>query len=257
VRMFEGKAHLVPTESRHAFQPTLPQLQSRWGAATRGVILGSPANPTGTCIAANELAAIHAWIRERGGVLIVDEIYQGLVYERPAHTALELGDDVFVINSFSKYFGMTGWRLGWLVAPRECVRTLERFAQNAFICPPALAQHAALAAFTAQSLAICEGHRREYQSRRDVLLGHLSRLGFDVPALPDGAFYVYADCTALGGDSSELVRNILERTGVAITPGRDFGSADADRYVRFAYSQSRERLEEAMDRLDAYLRSVR
>jgi len=253
VRMFEGKAHLVPTEAQHGFQPTVAQLKAHWGPRTRAVILASPANPTGTCIEPAELEAIHAWVREQGAALIVDEIYQGLVYERPPYTALTLGDDIFVVNSFSKYFGMTGWRLGWLVGPAECQRAFQRFAQNAYICPPALPQYAALEAFGTDSLAICEAQREEYQSRRAVVLQHLAAMGFTVPAKPDGAFYVYADCSAFGRSSSELARDMLERSGVAITPGRDFGLAAPERYVRLSYSQSSARLEEAMARLRHYL----
>jgi aspartate/methionine/tyrosine aminotransferase len=254
LRMFEGHARLVRTQPENGFQPTLGELEAAWVEHSRGLILASPANPTGTCISAQALAEIHQWLRARGGVLIMDEIYQGLTYEGEGHTALALGDDVFVINSFSKYFGMTGWRLGWLVCPPDLTRALERFAQNAYICPPALAQEAALEAFSEASIRICEAHRAQYRERRDWLLGALAPLGFQIPARPAGAFYIYLDCSRFGRTASALSADILDKTGVALTPGRDFGQADPERYIRLAYAQAQPQLEAAVARLSDYLR---
>ena len=178
---------------------------------------------------------------ERGGALIVDEIYQGLVYDGEAHTALELGSDVFVINSFSKYFNMTGWRLGWMVVPESCVREFDKLSQNIYLSAPSIAQYAALAAFEPATLEILEARRREFKARRDFLVPALRELGFRIPVVPPGAFYVYADCSALTDDSFAFALDLLETAGVAITPGADFGSHDASRHVRFAYTNAIDR----------------
>ena len=200
---------------------------------------------------------MHAEVRANGGVLIVDEIYLGLTYGARRDSALALGEDVFVVSSFSKYFAMTGWRLGWLVAPPDAMRGLERFAQNATICPPALAQHAALAAFEPASLAICEARREEFQARRDDLIPALQGIGFKVPTLPDGAFYVYADCSALATDSARLARELLEAAGVALTPGDDFGVHEPQRWLRFAYTCDRTLLRQAVARLKEALPHIK
>jgi aspartate/methionine/tyrosine aminotransferase len=200
-----------------------------------------------------EIAALAALARERGATLLVDEIYHGLTYGLDARTALEAGDDVFVINSFSKYFQMTGWRLGWLVAPTACVREVEKLAQNLYISPATLSQHAALAAFEPETLAILEARRRELGQRRDYLLPALQSLGFGIPVQPEGAFYVYADCSRLAPDSFALARTVLEKVGVAITPGKDFGFNQPEKHIRIAYTQPVARLEEAVARLGAFL----
>jgi aspartate/methionine/tyrosine aminotransferase len=236
------------------YQVSAESMVRNWSARTRAVVVASPSNPTGTMVGAADVARIASLARERGAALIADEIYHGLTYGTDARTAAEAGEDVFVINSFSKYFQMTGWRLGWLVAPAAYVREIEKLAQNLFISPSTLAQHAALAAFEPATIAILEARRRELAGRRDFLVPALAALGFRVPVMPEGAFYVYADCSALTGDSFAFARDVLERAGIAITPGKDFGANVPERHVRIAYTQPIHRLEEAMGRLAALLR---
>ncbi len=257
VSLFGGLPRLIPTSAQSQFQLSAATVREHWRPRTRGVLLASPSNPTGTRIAPDELRAVHAEVRANGGVLIVDEIYLGLTYGARRDSALALGEDVFVVSSFSKYFAMTGWRLGWLVAPPDAMRGLERFAQNATICPPALAQHAALAAFEPASLAICEARREEFQARRDDLIPALQGIGFKVPTLPDGAFYVYADCSALATDSARLARELLEAAGVALTPGDDFGVHEPQRWLRFAYTCDRTLLRQAVARLKEALPHIK
>jgi aspartate/methionine/tyrosine aminotransferase len=196
-------------------------------------------------------------VRGLGGFTVVDEIYQGLVYDGRASTVLDLADDVFVVNSFSKYFCMTGWRLGWIVAPDSHVREIEKLAQNAFICPPAPAQYAALAAFRPETLAVLEERREEFRRRRDFMVPALRRLGFRVPLMPQGAFYIYAGCEKFSDDSSRFALQVLEEAGVAITPGLDFGSNAPERHVRFAYTRSLEDLKEGVDSIDRMLGRLR
>jgi len=246
VRAFEGIARPIRVSAKENFQPTLEQVRAAWGPRTKGLLLGSPSNPTGTLISREELKSIAEFIAERGGVLLVDEIYQGLVYGEEARlspfTALGLPGDVVVINSFSKYFCMTGWRLGWVVLPPAAVRSFEKLAQHLFISAPAAAQHAAVAAFSEDSLKELERRRREFAARRDFLLPALKGAGLSVPAEPKGAFYVYADC---GGNSRSYTKQLLEKEGVAATPGIDFGVNGTDRFVRFAYTRALPDLEEA------------
>jgi aspartate/methionine/tyrosine aminotransferase len=221
-------------------------VRGAWGGRTKGLILGSPSNPTGTLIARSELERIADFVASRGGVLVVDEIYQGLVYGAEPQTALGLPGNVAVVNSFSKYFCMTGWRLGWVVLPPAAVRSFEKLAQHLFISAPSAAQHAAVAAFTRESISILEGRRGEFAQRRDFLVPALRRAGLAVPAEPHGAFYVYADC---GMDSKAYSIGLLEKEGVAATPGVDFGSNRTDRFVRFAYTRGMADLEEAAERI--------
>lgn len=254
VRLFEGKATGIPVGADTNYQLTPTHIQSHWNDATRAVLLASPANPTGTLLSQAELAAIHAVVKQRGGSLLVDEIYQGLVYGVPDTTALSVdSDNIWVINSFSKYFGMTGWRLGWVVAPEAMVETLDRLAQNIFLAAPTPAQYAALAAFTPQALDIMEMQRQELQRRRDFLLPALRELGFVIQAEPQGAFYVYAGSGRFGEDAQRLCLDMLDKTGVVFTPGIDFGSHQANTHVRFAYTTSVERLEQAVERLARHL----
>jgi aspartate/methionine/tyrosine aminotransferase len=192
-------------------------------------------------------------VRERKAHLVVDEIYHGLTYAGPAESALGVSDEIFVINSFSKYFGMTGWRLGWLVAPQDCVPEFDKLAQNLFLAAPTLAQHAALAAFEAGNIARLEARREAFRQRRDYLLPALRELGFEIPLIPQGAFYLYADCSRFTVDSYRFSAQLLEETGVAITPGIDFGSHRPERHVRFAYTTSLDKLEEGVRRLRACL----
>ncbi len=250
VRAFEGVARALPLAGEAGFQPTLAQVEAAWGPRTKALILGSPSNPTGTLIDADELARIARFVDSRGGVLIADEIYHGLVYAEDVHTALGLPGNVVVINSFSKYFCMTGWRLGWAVLPEGLVRAFEKLAQHFFICPPALSQRAALAAFLPETIAILEGRRGEFRKRRDYIVPALEGLGFGVPAKPNGAFYVFADCSAFHADAKRFAFDVLlEKAGVAATPGNDFGTNGTGHYIRFAYTRSMEELEEGMARI--------
>lgn len=270
VRTFEGLARPLKTSPASNYQPTLAMVRAAWGRRTRGLLLGSPANPTGTAIAPAELARIAAFVAGRGGVLIVDEIYQGLVYgatdgAAPA-TALGLPGEVAIINSFSKYFCMTGWRLGWVVLPQRRMREFEKLAQHLFICAPTLAQHAALACFLPATLKILEQRRAEFRRRRDFLVPALQRAGLVVPAAPTGAFYVYARCpgrtarSAVGRhevpwDGRRFALELLEREGVAATPGVDFGAHGTKRTVRFAYTRGMDDLQEAARRLARFCRA--
>jgi aspartate/methionine/tyrosine aminotransferase len=257
VRLFEGRARMIPVDADQRYQLTDADVRSHWGDSTRGVLLASPSNPTGTSIPREELRAIVQSVRALGGFVVVDEIYQGLVYDGDASTALEFADDVFVVNSFSKYFCMTGWRLGWIVAPESHVREIVKLAQNAFICPSAPAQYAALAAFRPETLALLEERRQEFRRRRDFMVPALRRLGFRVPAMPQGAFYIYAGCEELARDSSQFALRILEDAGVAITPGLDFGSNAPDRHVRFAYTRALEDLREGVGSIATMLGRTR
>jgi len=254
VTAFEGRARLIPSGPAQRFQLSAAMVREHWSPATRGVLLASPSNPTGTSIATTELRDIAAWVRERGGFTLVDEIYQGLSYDAPPFSALSLGEDIIVINSFSKYFNMTGWRLGWLVVPPSMMPAVEKLAQNFFICASTLAQQAALACFTPESTAIFEQRKNEFKRRRDFLVPQLQRLGFTIPVLPDGAFYIYADCSRFSDDADAFTRDVLEATGVVMTPGLDFGTRDVQRYIRVSYATSMENLQEAVRRLEAYLK---
>ena len=253
LRLLEGTPVSLPVNADSDFQPTADALASAWGRNTRGLLVASPANPTGAVIPQLRLAELSAAIADRGGNLVVDEIYHGLTYGFEADTALALDNEVFVINSFSKYFGMTGWRLGWLVAPERHVREIEKLAQNLYIAPSTLAQHAALAAFHPATIAIFEHRRREFQARRDLMLPGLERLGFGVAAQPRGAFYIYADSSQLGPDSRILAERLLADAGVAATPGLDFGSNEPRRHMRFAYTVEQARIAEGLARMEKLL----
>ena len=243
-------ARLVPTTAAQRFQLDAASVCTNWQPRTRGVLLASPSNPTGTSIEPQELAAIAQAVRERGGVTIVDEIYLPLSYDaRFSGSALALGEDIISVNSFSKYFSMTGWRLGWLVLPPSLVEPVERLAQNLYICPSAVAQHAALGCFEAETLALCEQRRGELQRRRDRVLEGLARVGLPVPVTPDGAFYAWADCSAYAASSWELCHELLERAHLVLTPGRDFGPSQAERFLRLSFAGAANQLDEAIERL--------
>ncbi len=231
------------------YQLTADLVREHWGPRTRMAMAASPSNPTGSMVAPDEVARIAAVVRERGGALLMDEIYHGLTYGLEARTAAEAGPDVWVVNSFSKYFQMTGWRLGWLLAPPGQVRAVETLAQNLFISPSTLAQHAALACFAPETIAILEARRAELDQRRRYLVPALESVGFGVPVMPEGAFYVYADCSRLANDSFELARRVLTEAHVAITPGKDFGANEPHRHIRIAYTQPVHRLEDAVARI--------
>jgi aspartate/methionine/tyrosine aminotransferase len=255
VRLLEGRPMPLAVDAASNYQPTAEQLAASWTDRTRGLLVASPANPTGTLIDDDTMAALAKVVATRGGTLLVDEIYHGLTYGVDAESALALSDDVFVINSFSKYFGMTGWRLGWLVAPQRYVREIEKLAQNLYIAPSTVAQHAALAALNPETTTILEARRREFSLRRDVLLPGLRKLGFKIAAEPRGAFYVYADCSGLAGDSFDFCQELLTEAGVAATPGLDFGSNAPQRHIRFAYTIERNQIEEGLARMAEFLNS--
>ena len=259
----EGTPVLIPTTADERFQLTREKVEAAWNDKTRGVLLASPSNPTGTSIAPEELRRIHEFVHSRGAITLIDEIYLGLSYEEHfGHTALalpgELGQSVISINSFSKYFNMTGWRLGWLVVPEALTPVIERLAQNLFICASTVAQHAALACFEPESLLEYERRRAEFKARRDYFIPELKRLGLHVPVMPDGAFYAYADCTdaaaRLGVSGSwDFAFELMRRAHLAVTPGRDFGLAAPERFVRFSTASSMAQLEQAVARLEAVL----
>jgi len=256
VRAFEGAARALAVSPQSAFQPTLEQVRAAWGPRTKGLVLGSPSNPTGTLIEHTELERVARFVAERGGVLIADETYQGLVYGVPPASALGLPGEVVLVNSFSKYFCMTGWRLGWVVLPEARVRDFEKLAQHFYICAPSAAQHAALAAFEPATLRILEQRRLEFQRRRDFLVPALERAGLALPAHPSGAFYVYADCSAFG-DAKRFALRMLEEAGVAATPGLDFGANGTQGCLRFAYTRGLAELEEAAARIAGYCAGLR
>ena len=255
----DGRAVLIPTTAQDRFQLSAAQVREHWGPNTRGVLLASPSNPTGTSIAAAELRQIHEHVAAKGGISMVDEIYVGLSYD-PLYgqSALQLGEDIISINSFSKYFNMTGWRLGWLVVPPKLVAVVERLAQNLYICPSAVAQHAALACFEPESLAIYEARRQSFKERRDFFIPALNQLGLTVPVMPDGAFYAWADCTQacerLGvANSWDLAYALMRQAHVAVSPGRDFGQAQTMNYIRFSTATALPELHEAVRRLQVVL----
>ncbi|WP_323002550.1 pyridoxal phosphate-dependent aminotransferase [Denitromonas sp.] len=254
VRAFEGVARAVPVNADSAYQPTVAAVDAAWQPNTRGLVVASPANPTGTLLTQPEIEALRQTVRARGGQLIVDEIYQGLTYGVASSTALQSMDDVFVVNSFSKYFGMTGWRLGWLVAPAGYAREIERLAQHFFISASTIAQQAALAAFTPGCLDILESRREAFAERRNALLPALRELGFTVATEPQGAFYIYCDISALADDSEALARRLIEEAGVAATPGIDFGDNRPRQHLRFAYTTGQGRLIEAAERIAKILK---
>lgn len=254
VRAFEGVPRALAVGPESAFQPTLEAVQAAWGPRTIGLLLGSPSNPAGTLIPRTELARIADFVAARGGVLIIDEIYQGLVYDESPRSAADLPGEVVLVNSFSKYFCMTGWRLGWAILPAARIKAFERLAQHLFICPPTVAQHAALAAFEPATLGILEARRTEFRRRRDLIVPGLRAAGLGVPVVPGGAFYVYADCSAQAPDARAFALALLEDGGVAATPGADFGAHAARRYVRFAYTRSMDDMEEAVRRITAFCR---
>ena len=253
VRLFGGQAILVPVDASTSYQLTAARIHQHWTSATRAVLISSPSNPTGTLVPDVEMIEIVRAVRELGGVLIVDEIYHGLTYNVPAKSVLHHSTDVFVVNSFSKYYGMTGWRVGWLVAPQEYVEPIDRLAQNIFLAASTPAQHAALAAFQPEVLAILDLRRDEFRARRDYLLPALRALGFDIPVTPEGAFYLYADSGRLATDSDDFAHRLLEEAGVAITPGRDFGVYAPKRHVRFSYANTQAQLQEGVRRIAGFL----
>jgi len=235
------------------YQLSAEHIQKHWRKNTRAAMVASPSNPTGTLIEQQQMQALINAVDENGGHLIIDEIYQGLTYGIEDHTALSLSDDVFVINSFSKYFGMTGWRLGWMVIPDNYVDAVDRIAQNLFLAPATMSQYAALVAFEPETEEILQSRVEIFMQRRDYLLPALKKMGFKVPVEPRGAFYIYADCSALTDNSFDWTHDLLESEGVAVTPGIDFGDFEANTHVRFAYTRPIDELEEAIKRITKYI----
>ena len=257
---FGAQVKLVATDAASRFQLSADSVRANWSDKTQGLMIATPSNPTGTSVPLDELRAICDFARERGAWRIVDEIYLNLG-DRDAgghapQTVLSVDDDAIVINSFSKYFGMTGWRLGWAVVPEALVPTMERLAQNYYICASSLSQQAALACFTPASLAVCEERRQEFARRRALVLDGLAGIGLPVPVPPDGAFYVYFDVNGTGLTAWEFCERVLDEVQVALTPGKDFGHCGADRYVRLSYAASSEQLREAVRRLGVFMAAM-
>ena len=254
VELVGGVPKCIPVGHETGYQLTAELVNEALTPDTKAVMVATPSNPTGTVLSREELTAIYTAVKAHGGVLIVDEIYQGLIYGTAGTTALALGDDLFVINSFSKYFGMTGWRLGWMVAPLAYVSAIDRLAQNIFISSSSLAQYAAIGAFSAECTELLEQRRAAFRKRRDYLLPALTGIGFKIASVPQGAFYLYADCSAFSDDSFRFSSDLLETVGVAITPGRDFGDNQPERHIRFAYTTDIPKLKEGVDRITDFLR---
>ncbi len=249
VRRAGGEPQLIPVDAHNAYQLTPESVAEHWRDNTVGVLVASPSNPTGEMLSRDNQRGINAVVASRNGVMIMDELYHGLVYDQQESSILEINNDAMVINSFSKYFGMTGWRLGWMVVPEDALAAVNIMAQNFYISPPSIAQYAALGAFEPATLEIMEARRAEFRQRRDYLVPALRELGFSIPHTPAGAFYIYAGIEKLAEDSEAFCWDMLERAGVAFTPGTDFGEHLARQHVRFSYTQPMDRLELAVERL--------
>lgn len=248
------KSKSIPVTAESNFQLSDKHVREHWSVNTRAAMVASPSNPTGTVIEQQQMKTLLESVEEAGGHLIVDEIYQGLVYDTDDYTALSFSDDVFVINSFSKYFGMTGWRLGWMVVPEDYIDAIDRIAQNIFLAPSTIAQHAALVAFEAETGEILQRRAGIFKERRDYMLPVLCEMGFKIPVTPQGAFYIYADCSAITDDSFKWCHDLLEAEGVAVTPGIDFGDYEANTHVRFSYTRPVDELERAMCRITRFIK---
>ncbi|THB72329.1 MAG: pyridoxal phosphate-dependent aminotransferase [Gammaproteobacteria bacterium] len=253
VRMFDGDPVMLPVDASTNYQLSASMVEKCHEKGAKAVLLSTPSNPTGTIIAIDDIARIHQICAANGSELIVDEIYHGLVYDSDPPSAVTVSDDLFVINSFSKYFGMTGWRLGWMVVPEKYVDAIDRLSQNVFLSAPTMAQYAAIEAFNPKTIQILEQRKQKLKKRRDYLLPELQKIGFIIDAEPQGAFYLYADCSKFTDDSYKFCLDLLENAGVAITPGIDFGKHNENKYVRFAYVSSMERLKSGVERLASYL----
>ena len=254
---FGARVTLVPTTAETRFQLNEQLVREYWSAATRGLMIATPSNPTGTSVPEDELAALCRFARDRGAWRIVDEIYLGLTYgAHRAPSILKHDPDAIVINSFSKYFGMTGWRLGWAIVPEAMAPVMERLAQNYYICPSAPTQYAALACFDPESLAVCEARRADLARRRDLVVNGLKDMGLPIPVEPDGAFYVYIDVSKTGMDSMQFCERLLHEAHVALTPGNDFGVCSAQDHVRLSYAASTEELQTALVRLASFMQDL-
>lgn len=258
VRTLEGEPVGLPVGPATNYQLSADLIDRHWSERTRAALIASPSNPTGTTVDPAEMRAIADVVARRRGRLIVDEIYLGLSYGGEPDSALKIAEavasDLFIVSSFSKYFNMTGWRLGWLIVPERHVRDVEKLAQNLYISPATVSQRAALACFQPKTLALLEQRREAFRERRDFLVPALRNLGFGIPVMPSGGFFVYADSSRFSPDSQRFCREVLEGAGVAITPGIDFGSHRANEHVRFAYTIDMAKLRDGVARLERYLR---
>ncbi len=244
-----GKPVLAPTRAENGFAPEADAVRALITPKTRAILVNSPSNPTGASLSRRDLAAL----AELGKPLVSDEIYHGLSYGEADRTALEVSEDCFVINGFSKYFAMTGWRIGYLIVPPEYVRPLEILQQNYFVSPNSFVQHAAIAALR-EGLPEAERMRGIYDERRKIMIARLRDIGLEMLHEPTGAFYAFADARAHGASSLALAREILEATGVAVAPGADFGPA-GEGFLRFSYCNSIENIEAGLERVGAFLRA--
>ncbi len=253
IRSAGGIPRLIPCQAEQRFQLSAQDIREHWGPSTRGVLIASPSNPTGATISREALKNLIAEVRRRDGFIILDEIYLGLYYDEAPASGLALDDDIVIINSFSKYFHMTGWRLGWMIAPPALIPALEKIAASLAICAPSLAQHAALACFDPEVMRIFDKRRLSFKQRRDYLVPALGSLGLEIPVVPDGAFYIFTDIRRHSQDSDAFARDLLNQAGIATVPGRDFGSAHAKHTLRLSYATSMDRLEEAIERMSKFL----
>lgn len=253
LQLVGGEAMMVPVDANNGYGLTPELLAKHWTPTSCGVLLASPANPTGGILSKQVLNDLGDVVRARQGWMIVDEIYHGLTYGSSVHTVLESCPDAIVINSFSKYFGMTGWRLGWMIVPEALVPGIEKLAQNYFISPPTVSQYAALAAFNPLAQQEMEERRLAFKARRDFLLPALRGLGFDIPHCPQGAFYLYANAQRFTENGYAFCYQLLEEAGVAVTPGIDFGCHRTQQMIRFAYTTSIDRLQIGVDRIEKFL----
>lgn len=253
VRSLGAKDIPVAVTATENYQLSAGLLEKYLTADVRAAIVSTPSNPTGTVISAEELLRVYERLSVNSSILIVDEIYHGLTYEDDMETALNISDDIFVVNSFSKYFSMTGWRLGWLVVPSKMVNVVERLSQNLIIAPSTIAQYAAIACFEEEQIEIYDHRRDIFKERRDFLVKALTEIGFKIEVVPEGAFYIYADCSLFTNDSYQFCFDLIKHTGVAITPGKDFGYNNSHKYVRFAYANSMKNLRVGVSRMKEYL----
>ncbi len=253
IHLFGGQPLLVPVNEQSDYQLNAELIERHWSDTTQAVLIASPSNPAGSLISAKALQQAIARCERLGGVFYSDEIYHGLVYGRAAQSALQFSDQAFVINSFSKYFGMTGWRIGWLVVPEAYCDTIEKLAQNVFISTSSIAQYAALSAFDEDNIVELERRREQFAERGEFLFAQLQKTGFDIKTRPEGAFYIYANCSQFSDDSFQFARDLLEQAGVAVTPGKDFGQNQPDRFIRFAYTTSMQGLRQGMERINRFV----
>lgn len=252
-KLVGGKVLAVPVGAQSQFQLNTNLVEKYWRDDVAAVLIASPSNPTGTVCSKQTLFEIAEFLASKRCYLIVDEIYQGLTYGVSNETVAGVKDNVLVLNSFSKYFGMTGWRVGWTVAPHGMIADLDAIAQNTYLATSTIAQHAALAAFLPETKKILEKRRDIFKQRRDILCRALSELGIAVPIIPQGAFYVYANISKHSQDSFSFCQQLLEQQALAITPGCDFGEFKANQFTRFAYTTGEENIKQGMSRLQKFL----